>query len=49
MPGSDETTDDDAQAISGTLYFVLLVSFYWTFQVIAGVVSVTIAGVVGTW
>jgi len=34
---------------SGLLFFVLLLSYYWTFQVIKNVVHVTVAGTVGTW
>lgn len=34
---------------SGMLVFVLLLSCYWTFQVIQNVVHVTVAGTVGTW
>ncbi|KAL9186603.1 hypothetical protein ACHAXT_005841 [Thalassiosira profunda] len=34
---------------SGFLVFALLLSYYWTFQVIKNVVHVTVAGTVGTW
>eukprot|EP00571_Detonula_confervacea_P011700 CAMPEP_0172297026 /NCGR_PEP_ID=MMETSP1058-20130122/199_1 /TAXON_ID=83371 /ORGANISM="Detonula confervacea, Strain CCMP 353" /LENGTH=587 /DNA_ID=CAMNT_0013006123 /DNA_START=102 /DNA_END=1862 /DNA_ORIENTATION=- len=34
---------------SGWLIFALLLSYYWTFQVIKNVVHVTVAGTVGTW
>lgn len=33
----------------GILVFALLLSYYWTFQVIKNVVHVTVAGAVGTW
>jgi hypothetical protein len=35
--------------IGGVLYFLLLVSLYWTLQAISGVVNATVAGVVGSW
>lgn len=33
----------------GAVVFALLLSFYWTFQVVKNVVHVTVAGTVGTW
>lgn len=35
--------------INGFLVFLLLVSFFWTAQVVKNVVHVTVAGTVGTW
>lgn len=35
--------------VSGFLIFLFLLSYYWTSQVIANVVTVTTAGTVGTW
>lgn len=35
--------------VRGLIYFLLVVSFLWTMKVLAGVVTVTVAGVVGTW
>lgn len=35
--------------ISGIVAFLLLLSFYWTQQVISNIVHVTVAGTVGTW
>lgn len=49
------TSGCDAQAgaceneANGLVVFLLLVSFYWTYQVIQNTVHVTVAGVVGTW
>ena len=34
---------------NGFAVFGLLVSYYWTFQVVSNVVTVTVAGVTGTW
>ena len=34
---------------SGLLVFALMLSYYWTFQVIKNTVHVTVAGTVGTW
>mmetsp|Transcript_22620 Transcript_22620/g.48686 ORF Transcript_22620/g.48686 Transcript_22620/m.48686 type:complete len:575 (+) Transcript_22620:176-1900(+) len=34
---------------SGFLVFAMLLSYYWTFQVVQNVVHVTVAGAVGTW
>ena len=34
---------------NGLVVFLLLVSYYWTYQVIQNTVHVTVAGVVGTW
>lgn len=42
------TTGSGDGAIGGT-YFMLLISFFWTLQVIKNVVHVTVAGVVGTF
>jgi hypothetical protein len=39
----------DGGSVSGGLIFVLLVSFYWTAQVIINVGHVTTAGVVASW
>ena len=36
-------------AARGAAYFFLVLSLYWTVQVLAGIVYVTISGVVGTW
>jgi len=38
-----------ASETSMWLVFALLLSYYWTFQVIKNVVHVTVAGTVGTW
>lgn len=49
------TSGCDAQAgacekeANGLVVFLLLVSYYWTYQVIQNTVHVTVAGVVGTW
>eukprot|EP00986_Skeletonema_menzelii_P007445 scaffold2929_cov145-Skeletonema_menzelii.AAC.1 len=49
------TSGCDAQAgacdkeANGLVVFALLVSYYWTYQVIQNTVHVTVAGVVGTW
>ena len=49
------TSGCDAQAgacdkeASGLVVFSLLLSYYWTYQVIQNTVHVTVAGVVGTW
>ncbi len=49
------TSGCDAQAgacekeANGLIVFTLLISYYWTFQVIQNTVQVTVAGVVGTW
>lgn len=49
------TSGCDAQAgvcekeANGLIVFALLISYYWTFQVIKNTVHVTVAGVVGTW
>jgi len=37
------------QASNGAVTFLLLVSYYWTFKVLANTVIVTTAGTVGTW
>lgn len=41
--------DNVSGASRGVAYFFLILSLYWTIQVIANVVFVTIAGSVGTW
>ncbi len=38
-----------AEETSLWVIFALLISYYWTFQVIKNVVQVTVAGTVGTW
>lgn len=48
------TSDCDGQGVcqeepSGLLVFALLLSYYWTSQVIKNTVHVTVAGTVGTW
>jgi hypothetical protein len=49
------TSGCDAQAracekeANGLVVFLLLMSYYWTYQVIRNTVHVTVAGVVGTW
>uniref|UniRef100_A0A7S2A6J5 Choline transporter-like protein n=1 Tax=Trieres chinensis TaxID=1514140 RepID=A0A7S2A6J5_TRICV len=39
----------EISALGGFVIFMFLLSFYWTNQVINGVVRTTIAGVIGTW
>jgi len=41
--------NNDGQNTQGVAYFFLLVSFYWTSQVIKNVVHVTTAGTFATW
>ena len=38
-----------AKDINGIILFLLMLSLYWTQQVIKNVVHVTVAGTVGTW
>jgi hypothetical protein len=41
--------DKSSQGNQGFVYFIFLVSFYWSSQVIKNVVHVTVSGVLGTW
>jgi len=41
--------EDEVQLMNGGLVFLLLVCFYWTHQVVANIVHVTVAGTIGTW
>jgi hypothetical protein len=44
-----QSNDDDTRAMSDLLFFLFLVSLYWTLNVIKYIVHVTIAGVAATW
>jgi hypothetical protein len=47
---SGEThVEKDLSGLAGFCFFLLLVSLYWTFQVIYNVIHTTVAGTVGTW
>lgn len=45
----DETTIETYSAIWYTIVILLVLSFYWTNQVVGNVVQTTVAGAVGTW
>lgn len=47
--GCNAQTNTCEKEANGLLVFLLLVSYYWSFQVIQNIVHVTVAGVVGTW
>jgi len=44
-----DTAEDETCEVNGGFMFLLLVSFYFTSEVIKNVVHVTVAGVSGTW
>jgi len=46
---NSDNYDDAEQGMQWGLFFLLLVSLYWTSTVLLNVVRVTTAGVVGTW
>ena len=46
---SQSPGDKDLSALGGFVMFVLVLSFYWTHQVLKNVVRATVSGVVGTW
>jgi len=43
------TSLEDAAQKNAGIVFLLLVSFYWVYQVFKNVVQVTVAGVIGSW
>mmetsp|Transcript_16569 Transcript_16569/g.25736 ORF Transcript_16569/g.25736 Transcript_16569/m.25736 type:complete len:572 (-) Transcript_16569:62-1777(-) len=45
----DSTTGDSDQVMSSLTLFFLVLSLYWTSNVIMNTLQVTVAGVVGTW
>jgi len=47
--GSNDETSTSSSDLNGVAYFCLLVSFYWTFQVLKNIGHVTTSGVVATW
>mmetsp|Transcript_11125 Transcript_11125/g.16844 ORF Transcript_11125/g.16844 Transcript_11125/m.16844 type:complete len:580 (-) Transcript_11125:1586-3325(-) len=49
MEGNEGGEDEELPEVNGVVLFLLLLSFYWTQQVIKNVVHVTVAGTVGTW
>jgi hypothetical protein len=48
--GSQQTHEEDSMSFLAVMvWMLLLVSFYWTLQVISNVIHTTVAGTVGTW
>jgi hypothetical protein len=45
----DGSTSGDSDSAVGVVWFFLLISFYWTSQVLKNVTHVTTAGVMATW
>jgi hypothetical protein len=47
--GDCDASGNCSRQVSGIIIFLLLLSYYWTMQVITNVVHVTVSGTVGTW
>lgn len=46
---TDECEDDGMNGMSSIVLFLLILSFYWTHQVLSNTIHVTVAGTVGSW
>jgi len=46
---TDACEDDGMNGMSGIVLFLLILSFYWTHQVLSNTIHVTVAGTVGSW